>query len=298
MIKCFRDNEPRKSGLVYRSVLEQIKKMHAVDPEKAGELAISAIELILTDEISSDDVFIDMLLTTTKAVNDDKVSKYEQKIETTKTKKMVENKLEEIAKLMRENYTQAQIGVMLGISQQAVSKRVKTIKSEFPQLLQPEMVVESCTTKNTTVQPKMVVSSSTTKNTTLQPNEVVQSCTNKNGCEEVVQPKMVVKNGCDTTKIQPDTTVVQPILDNYNLTTCTTEYKVVQNENGCILDENPEYNQKVDFYNHTRLYKDNQNYNYNYNYNKGTSCVEADASSTDSSLVASPQVVGANGFVF
>ena len=36
--------------------------MHAVDPVKAGELAVSAIELVLTGEMSSDDVMIDMLL--------------------------------------------------------------------------------------------------------------------------------------------------------------------------------------------------------------------------------------------
>jgi hypothetical protein len=37
-----------------------------VDPERAGELAISAIELTLTGQISSDDMMIELMLEPTK----------------------------------------------------------------------------------------------------------------------------------------------------------------------------------------------------------------------------------------
>ena len=43
MIEMFNDVPMRDSGIIYNSVFEQIKKLYSVDPEKAGELAISAI---------------------------------------------------------------------------------------------------------------------------------------------------------------------------------------------------------------------------------------------------------------
>ena len=48
MIEQFNDVEVRSSGIIMSSVFDQIRKMHAMDPEMAGELAISAIELVLT----------------------------------------------------------------------------------------------------------------------------------------------------------------------------------------------------------------------------------------------------------
>ena len=76
--------------------------MHAVDPEKAGELAISAIELILTGDISSDDVMVDMLLTPLKEINDRNVDKYEKRVESAKEKKIREMRLVEIANLHKQ----------------------------------------------------------------------------------------------------------------------------------------------------------------------------------------------------
>ena len=46
MIEMFNEVDVRGSGVIYASTFEQIKKMYAVDKEKAGELAISAIEMV------------------------------------------------------------------------------------------------------------------------------------------------------------------------------------------------------------------------------------------------------------
>lgn len=81
MIEMFNEVDVRGSGVIYASTFEQIKKMYAVDPEKAGELAISAIEMVLTGQISTDDYMIDMMLTTAKAVNENNVAKYESRVE-------------------------------------------------------------------------------------------------------------------------------------------------------------------------------------------------------------------------
>lgn len=73
MIEQFNNVEVRSSGIIMSSVFDQIRKMHAMDPEMAGELAISAIELVLTGQISSDDAMIDMLLAPAKVINDHNV---------------------------------------------------------------------------------------------------------------------------------------------------------------------------------------------------------------------------------
>lgn len=81
MIEQFKDNEIRSSGLIFSSVLEQIKELHQYDPDQAGELAISAIELVLTGDISSDDVNVKIMLAPLRKINEVNVAKYETKIE-------------------------------------------------------------------------------------------------------------------------------------------------------------------------------------------------------------------------
>ena len=138
MIEMFNEVDVRGSGVIYASTFEQIKKMYAVDPEKAGELAISAIEMVLTGQISTDDYMIDMMLTTAKAVNENNVAKYESRVESARQKKVRDLKLAEIADLLRAGWKQREIGEKLGMSQQNVSYRIGVIRSSYPELLQPE----------------------------------------------------------------------------------------------------------------------------------------------------------------
>lgn len=138
MIEMFNEVDVRGSGVIYASTFEQIKKMYAVDPEKAGELAISAIEMVLTGQISTDDYMIDMMLTTAKAVNENNVAKYESRVESARQKKVRDLKLAEIADLLREGWKQREIGEKLGMSQQNVSYRIGVIRSSYPELLQPQ----------------------------------------------------------------------------------------------------------------------------------------------------------------
>lgn len=138
MIEMFNEVDVRGSGVIYASTFEQIKKMYAVDPEKAGELAISAIEMVLTGQISTDDYMIDMMLTTAKAVNENNVAKYESRVENARQKKVRDLKLAEIADLLRAGWKQREIGEKLGMSQQNVSYRIGVIRSSYPELLQPQ----------------------------------------------------------------------------------------------------------------------------------------------------------------
>ncbi len=125
--------------------------MYAVDPELAGELAISAIEIILTDQISSDDPMVDMLLTPAKVINDSNVFKYEMKKQASKDKKVRDMKLEEIADLFyNKGAKQREIAERLGLAQQTVSYRLGIIRSKHPELIPREgnETASECLPKN------------------------------------------------------------------------------------------------------------------------------------------------------
>ena len=136
MIECFNDVEVRGSGVIMSSVFDQIKKMYAMDPEMAGELAISAIELVLTGQFSSDDAMIDMLLAPAKVINDHNVQRYENRKEGSKNKKIKDMKLDEIAEMLQNGMKQKEIAERLHISQQTVSYRMGLIRTQYPELMQ------------------------------------------------------------------------------------------------------------------------------------------------------------------
>ena len=138
MIEVFNDVEVRSSGIIMSSMFEQIKKMYAVDPDMAGELAISAIELVLTGQISSDDMMIDMLLAPARVITDNNVQKYEARKEGVKNKRIKELRLEEIAAFYKNGVRQKEIAERMGLTQQTVSYRLNLIKTNFPELLREE----------------------------------------------------------------------------------------------------------------------------------------------------------------
>lgn len=138
MIETFKDLEVRQSGVIYQSTFEQIKKLHSVDPEKAGELAISAIEMVLCGEISSDDMIVELMLEPTKVVAGKDHVKYDQKVETQRQKKIADQKLDQIAELHLKGMRQREIGERLGLTQQMVSYRMGVIRSTYPELLQKD----------------------------------------------------------------------------------------------------------------------------------------------------------------
>lgn len=136
MIKEFNDVKIYESGIIYQSVFEQIKKLHEKEPERAGELAISAIEMVLTGQISSDDYLLEIMLETSKVVSEKKRQQYEKKKEGKMAKQMEDYKLAEIAQMLNQGMKQSEIGRKLGLSQQIISYRVGVIKQKYPSLLQ------------------------------------------------------------------------------------------------------------------------------------------------------------------
>lgn len=178
MIEQFNDVEMRNSGLIYDSTFNQIKQLHAMDPELAGELAISAIELVLTGGISSDDPMINLMLEPMKKINQNNHIKYDNKVETSKQKKIQELHLDKVAELMLAGYTQKQIGEKLGMPQQNVSYRVGVIRTKYPELLQTnstKSLQDVCMNSLQTEQ--------TNSTNTLQTIQMIQTNTKKDVCE-------------------------------------------------------------------------------------------------------------------
>ena len=154
MIEKFNDVEVRASGLIYNSTFEQIKKLYELNPEQAGELAIAAIELVLTGQISSDDPIIGLMLEPAKVINEKNVEKYEHKVETGKAKKIHDQKLDQIADLIQKGLKQREVAERLGLTQQMVSYRWSIIKASYPELLQKNEPVLQKNELNTNISTK------------------------------------------------------------------------------------------------------------------------------------------------
>lgn len=174
MIKEFKDNNIRPTGVIYSGIFEAIKELYADRPDDAGELAISAIELILTGEISSDNSLVKVALATIKPVVQNDVDKYNAKIQQVKDKKISDQKLDIIADLMNKGTKQAQIGKMLGLTQQTVSNRVKVIREKYPELLQVKNEILQVNDQNTSISTNYKSSQICTNNENL-----VQTCKEK-----------------------------------------------------------------------------------------------------------------------
>ena len=201
MIEQFKNTEVRNTGVIYSSVLDQIKGLYEFDPEQAGELAISAIELILTGDISSDDVNIRVMLAPIKKLTEVNVNKYDNKVENQKHKKIVEMKLDVIADLWNKGYKQREIGERVGLSQQVISYRIDVIKKKYPELLtaEPEnftKIQENSTKLCTNLQENSTKIQTTHKNTKKQ--NFVQTCTKS---ENFVQKNL--ENSNESEREQP-----------------------------------------------------------------------------------------------
>lgn len=136
MIEKFKENEARKSALIYLSNFEQVKELYEDDKEMAGELAISIMEMALTGEISSNNKIIRLMLKNFEVSAEKNKKKYEAKERNTKQENAEKYNLYEIAEMLNEGKTQAEIADALGVSRQTVSRRLnEMIRVEYPELL-------------------------------------------------------------------------------------------------------------------------------------------------------------------
>ena len=150
----FKDLEYRDSAIIYRTTLEQIKKIYDKNSQQAGELAIAAIEVALAGEHSSDDYLVDVILEQAKFLSTKNKESHQKAVDAKKEARAEKLQLKEIADLLEKGWSQTRIAGQLGTSKQNVSKRVDIIRKEYPELLstcQQKMVDKKLT--ETTCQP-------------------------------------------------------------------------------------------------------------------------------------------------
>jgi hypothetical protein len=86
---------------VYGSSLQQVKEMYAIDPNMAGELAISILEVALTGTMSTDNPLIKMALANFKDVAGKNQIKYDKKVEVKRAARIEKLQLREIAEMYK-----------------------------------------------------------------------------------------------------------------------------------------------------------------------------------------------------
>lgn len=94
--------------------------------------------MVLCGQISSDDMIVELMLEPTKVVAGKDHVKYDQKVETQRQKKILDQKLDQIADLHLRGMRQREIAERLGLTQQIVSYRLGVIRSTYPELLQKD----------------------------------------------------------------------------------------------------------------------------------------------------------------
>ena len=133
-----KDLEMRNTAVIYSSMLSQIRKLYERDEVQAGKLAISALELVLCGEFSSDDLTIELILEPFKTLTKRNQTKWENVKESKNESRVEKLKLKQIADLFLEGLKQDKIAEKVGVSRQTVSNRLKLIRQEFPELLREE----------------------------------------------------------------------------------------------------------------------------------------------------------------
>ena len=136
MIANLKDTPMRTSGVIYQSSLQQLRMLLPKDPQLAGELAISIIELTLTGEMSSDNLTIQLATENLRNVIKNNQEKYDKTKETKRQSKIQEYKLDIIADFLKQGKSQSEIAKLLGLNKQTISYRINNmIKTNYPELL-------------------------------------------------------------------------------------------------------------------------------------------------------------------
>lgn len=136
MIKEFKNNPVRDTGIINRGMFEQVKMLYMQNPAAGGELAVSLMEHVLTGDHSSDDFMVAFAIANHKET----ISKAQHNYDLSKETKqnVIEEELRKYVDLYKQGLTQAEIAKKLGGTQSNVSKKLTKARKEFPHLFQDE----------------------------------------------------------------------------------------------------------------------------------------------------------------
>lgn len=120
---------------MYGSSLQQVKEMYAIDPNMAGELAISILEVALTGTMSTNNPLIKVALANFKDVAGKNQVKYDKKLEAKRETRAKKLQLEEIAAMLKGGMSQKEIALKLGKAASTINSAVRVLKTEYPELM-------------------------------------------------------------------------------------------------------------------------------------------------------------------
>lgn len=140
MIQKLNEDIICSSSIVYKTNYEQVLLVFKQNPQLAGELSLSILELLFTGQASSDDITVQLALKNLEVISEKNRKNYERKLaagerRSEEFKKAREELLITIADLYNEGLNQKQIAEKLGYSEGTISKKMIIIRSDYPQLL-------------------------------------------------------------------------------------------------------------------------------------------------------------------
>lgn len=129
----------RDSGVVYRSVVEKVLKLYSTNKDLGGELAVAVLQMCLSETTTSDNPMIELLLSEYKVTTERDHKRHDDVVRSRRDSRRQDLQLDTIAELyFVQRLTQRQIAEQLDTTQQNISKRLKTIKSDYPELIPNE----------------------------------------------------------------------------------------------------------------------------------------------------------------
>lgn len=135
MIINFKENPVRDSGVINKGMFEQVKLLYEQDPDRAGELAISFMEQVLTGDHSSEDFMVEFAIANHGIIIEKNQKKWDKKKQANDAAKIEKYKLDVIAEMVKSGKKQKFIAQALGESEQTISYRINNMLPEFPWLL-------------------------------------------------------------------------------------------------------------------------------------------------------------------
>ena len=134
MITKFNDEPIRDSGIVYGANMEQIEELYGENPELAGELAISILELTLKGTLSTNNSVIKIMLKNLEKQIQKDHEKWEKRAYSNqKRTEQKEEKMVKVADLLDEGYSPAEIVKQTGYSRTMVYQYKKELEERKKQ---------------------------------------------------------------------------------------------------------------------------------------------------------------------
>lgn len=149
MIEDFDTSAARDTGVVYKSSLNRAMELiRSGEESMALDVAVSALQLALGCPMTTDNAMVRLIMEDTKALSERAKERYDDKVAAKREERAERLMLRDILSMTENGISQSEIGNRLGISQSSVSKRMKIIHTEYPEMLSGQSVKNADNTQS------------------------------------------------------------------------------------------------------------------------------------------------------